>query len=457
VAKAAKTLVEPRKPFIDPNSRAALERRVQELEIENDNLRTMLARAGAIEGTVFDRRRQRGSPARAWQALREEKRTLELLNYTGAALAAELNLERLVRVVTDAGVRLVGAQYGAVFYNATNEHGQQQMLYAITGVEDDVLKNFTIPDSLERFLPIFKTEGIVRSDNIRIDPRHAQHAAAFGEPFEKLNVRSYLALPVFSHAGEPLGGMFFAHSNAGVFSDRSERAIVGIATQAGIAFDNARLFQAAQREIAARTRIEAELRRSEKRFRALIEHSTDCITVVDAQYRFTYLSPSVSATEGRAIEELLGTHLFEHTHPYDVPLLEEAMRYLHGQPGKSLPVLWRRRHHDGRWLWLEGVATNLLHDPAVNGIVTNYRDVTERKLATDIQTRSQRMEALGTLAGGIAHEFNNFLLAISGNARLAIADLPADHPAQESLQEISGLPGKVWVDLCDFRAAAAYR
>ncbi|MET0658802.1 MAG: ATP-binding protein, partial [Steroidobacteraceae bacterium] len=434
--------MDPYKPSTDPNAHVDLERRVQELEVENDNLRALLARQTGSDGTALDRRRMRGSPARAWQALREEKRTLELLNYTGAALAAELNLDRLVQVVTDAGVRLVGAEYGVFYYTATNEHGEKYMLCAVSGFNRAVVEGAVFPHSVDVFAPLFKTEGIVRSNDIRLDPRYVEHAAKYAVPMGQLAVRSYLALPVISRMGELLGGMFFGHRNPAVFSDRSERALVGIATQAAVAFDNARLFQAAQREIDARTNIEAELRRSEERFRALIEHSTDCITVIDAQQRFLYLSPSVSATEGRACDDLLGTDSFEHTHPYDVPLLEEAMRYLNGQPGKSLPVLWRRRHHDGRWLWLEGVATNLLHDPAVKGIVTNYRDVTERKLAADVQTRSQRMEALGTLAGGIAHEFNNFLLAIGGNARLAIADLPDDDPAQESLREIAKAAGR---------------
>ena len=88
-------------------------------------------------------------------------------------------------------------------------------------------------------------------------------------------------------------------------------------------------------------------------------------------------------------------------------------------------------------MWVESVTTNLLHDPAVRGIVTNFRDVTERKRAEEALIRSQKMEALGTLAGGIAHDFNNLLLAIVGNAKLAAADLDANHPSAQSLKEIT--------------------
>jgi PAS domain S-box-containing protein len=70
------------------------------------------------------------------------------------------------------------------------------------------------------------------------------------------------------------------------------------------------------------------------------------------------------------------------------------------------------------------------------GLVGMSRDITERKNAEELVRRTQKMEALGTLAGGMAHDFNNILLAISGNVRLGTADLPPDHPAQESLSEI---------------------
>lgn len=125
------------------------------------------------------------------------------------------------------------------------------------------------------------------------------------------------------------------------------------------------------------------LRHNERRFRALIEHSTDGVSLIDEHNNVLYLSPAVAVVEGYSPEELIGRNGAENTHPDDLPFIQTTVSQLIKQPGKPIPVLWRRRHKDGRWLWLEGVATNLLHDPAVRGIVTNYRDVTGRKQAEE--------------------------------------------------------------------------
>ncbi len=138
----------------------------------------------------------------------------------------------------------------------------------------------------------------------------------------------------------------------------------------------ARAFENMQLEVGAKTEA---LRRSEHRFRALLEHSSDGIALIDADNKILYLSPSVSVIEGYAPEELIGRNGTENTHPEDLPLVDKVVQQLVANPGQPVPVLWRRRHKDGRWVWLEGVATNLLADPAVGAIVTNYRDVTERK------------------------------------------------------------------------------
>jgi PAS domain S-box-containing protein len=132
------------------------------------------------------------------------------------------------------------------------------------------------------------------------------------------------------------------------------------------------------------------LRKSERRFRALIEHGADSIALIDADNRILYLSPAVTNVEGYTPEELLGHTGMEHTHPDDLPVLAQTMQQMLANPGKPVPAIWRRRHKEGHWIWLEGVATNLLGDPSVGAIVCNYRDITgrlahERRLGEQLQ------------------------------------------------------------------------
>ncbi|HET9862684.1 MAG TPA: PAS domain S-box protein [Steroidobacteraceae bacterium] len=138
------------------------------------------------------------------------------------------------------------------------------------------------------------------------------------------------------------------------------------------------------------------LRRSERRFRALIEHGADSIALIDADNRILYLSPAVTHVEGYLPEELLGHTGMEHTHPDDLPILAETVEKLLANPGKPIPAIWRRRHKDGRWIWLEGVATNLLHDPSVGAIVCNYRDITERR--ADERRLKEQLQRLALLS-----------------------------------------------------------
>jgi PAS domain S-box-containing protein len=192
-------------------------------------------------------------------ALREETEALEILNTTGNAVAAELNLEKLIQSVTDAAVRLSGAQFGAFFYNVLNERGESYMLYSLSGASRDAFAGYPMPRATKVFAPTFRGEGIVRSDDITKDDRYGHNLPHNGMPIGHLPVRSYLAVPVRSRSGEVLGGLFFGHSEPRMFSERTERLMNGLAAQAAIGIDNARLFEAAQREIKQRRTAEDAL------------------------------------------------------------------------------------------------------------------------------------------------------------------------------------------------------
>ncbi|MDB5431702.1 MAG: hypothetical protein JWP35_2818 [Caulobacter sp.] len=183
---------------------------------------------------------------RAELALRDQTAALEALNRTAAATAVERDLDRVVQTVTDTGVELTGAQFGAFFYNVIDPAGESYMLYALSGAPREAFDKFPMPRNTAVFAPTFGGEGIVRSDDIKRDPRYGHNTPRQGMPEGHLPVTSYLAVPVISRTGEVLGGLFFGHSAEGVFSEAHERRTVGLAAQAAIAIDNARLFQAVQ-------------------------------------------------------------------------------------------------------------------------------------------------------------------------------------------------------------------
>ena len=177
----------------------------------------------------------------------EESRILETLNRTGAALSGELDLERLVQMVTDAGAELTGAKFGAYFHNVMDETGERLHLFTLSGEERAAFERLGRPRATAIFGPTFRNEGVVRSDDILADPRYGQNAPHRGMPKGHLPVRSYLAVSVVSRSGEVLGGLLFGHPEPGRFTERHERLMIGLAAQASVAIDNARLFQEVQR------------------------------------------------------------------------------------------------------------------------------------------------------------------------------------------------------------------
>lgn len=180
---------------------------------------------------------------RAERALAEEAHALEILNRVGKAVAAQWELERIVQTVTDAATELSGAAFGAFFYNVVKGAEESYWLYALSGASRESFGQFPMPRATEVFGPTFRGEGAIRSADIRKDPRYGKNAPYSGMPPGHLPVASYLAVPITLHNGEVIGGMFFGHPQPGVFTERAERLVVGIAAHAAIAIDNARLFQ----------------------------------------------------------------------------------------------------------------------------------------------------------------------------------------------------------------------
>jgi PAS domain S-box-containing protein len=199
---------------------------------------------------------------RAEQVIREEIDLAATLRRIGATLTSELDVNRIVQTVTDEATRISGAQFGAFFYNLTDDRGESYTLYTISGVPREAFAQFPMPRNTAVFEPTFRGTAVVRSDDITKEPRYGQNDPYFGMPKGHLPVVSYLAVPVIARSGDVSGGLFFGHEKPNVFTDRAERLVVGVASWASVAMDNARLYAAARREIEARQRSEAAAERA---------------------------------------------------------------------------------------------------------------------------------------------------------------------------------------------------
>jgi PAS domain S-box-containing protein len=183
-------------------------------------------------------------------ALREESRILEILNQSGSTFAATLDLQALIQSVTDAATELSGARIGAFFYNTIEEHRGAFHLYTLSGAPREAFEQFGTPRATALLAPTLRGEAPIRCDDLTADARYRAMAPA--RPGGAPPVRSYLAVAVKSRSGEVIGGLFFGHRAPRVFTERAERLVVGVAAQAGVAIDNARLYAAAQRAAAER-------------------------------------------------------------------------------------------------------------------------------------------------------------------------------------------------------------
>jgi PAS domain S-box-containing protein len=238
-------------------------------------------KAGTIVGCssiMYDITEQK----REAERLREEKDIVQAIHSIGKTLSANLDLHEVVQAVTDAATDLCGAQFGAFFYNVYDAEGGSYMLYTISGVDRSAFEGFPMPRNTEIFGPTFSGRATILLDDVKQDPRYGKNPPYNGMPEGHLPVTSYLAVPVRSQKGDVIGGLFFGHSQPGVFKERHARIVEGLASHAAIAMDNARLYGEAQLALAERDRLlerEQRLReaaedasRSKDEFLGLLSH-----------------------------------------------------------------------------------------------------------------------------------------------------------------------------------------
>lgn len=156
------------------------------------------------------------------------------------------------------------------------------------------------------------------------------------------------------------------------------------------------------RDITERKHADAALRQSEARFRSLVQNSSDFMLVIRPNGTLEYASPSVQRLLGYSVEDYLNESPLHFVHSDDRELVGGRLRRLLMGEQLNGTVEYRVRHRNGEWVWFESLSTNMLDDPAVQGVVVNARDMTERKRAEDASRRSEERLRLALDAASMA-------------------------------------------------------
>ena len=174
--------------------------------------------------------------------------------------------------------------------------------------------------------------------------------------------------------------------------------------------------------ITRRKLAEEKLRESEERFRLLTENASDIVSVVNGRGVLRFLSPSAEHLLGYKPEEMTGRSAFEFIHPEDAAHAAAALERAFTDPSKTVSAEFRFRHRKGSWHILQTIGRSIPNQADDGFIVINARDITENRKLEEQLRQSQKMEAIGQLAGGVAHDFNNILAVIQMQADLLKAD-----------------------------------
>ena len=245
-------------------------------------------------------------------------------------------------------------------------------------------------------------------------------------PMIQSGFRSMILVPLVSKE-KGIGVLNFGSQQANIYDTVHAKMAEGIGNQIARAIANAQLFSRIRRA-------EEALRISEEKYRTLVENATEGIIIIQDE-KTKFANPLAIAQSGYSAEELFQIPVGALVHPDD----REAVlgRYRQRIQGEQIPGIqtYRLLNQSGEGLWVQVNSVPITWEdrPATLNFI---RDITqEKKLEAQFQV-AQKMEAIGTLAGGIAHEFNNLLMGIQGYVSLLLFSLDPTHPHYESLKKI---------------------
>ena len=330
-----------------------------------------IKRLGIAVVHALEEKKVRSERKRAEKQLAQMKRLYATLSQVNQTIVRVRDRDDLYQSICNVAVQfgeftlawvgLLDEASGEVRPVSANGQDVKQWPFQMVNINKGALKDGLIATSL-------RTSKVETSEDAESDER----IHALRKQFSKYNYHSSAAVP-FRSRGRTIGVVCLVSSETGHFNAEEE---VRLLEEMGLDISFALETMDAEAE---REQAEEELQNSEKRFRALIENGRDNISLLAVDGTLLWESRSTFSTQGYAPNQFVGRNIFELMHPDDQGWTRELYTQLIQTPDKSQDGTFRLRHGDGTWRWIESTASNMLDEPAVQAIVINYRDITERK------------------------------------------------------------------------------
>ena len=338
----------------------------------------------------------------AEEKLLKQTRRLAALDRIAKAISGSLQLEQIVQTVTEAAAELSGAQFGAFFYNMADGPGEGRALYILAGAPQATFETFAPPRGATILDPTFRGGGIVRSDDIRSDPRYGRCDHCLGLPMGHRPVVSYLAVPVVSRSGDIHGALVFGHERPGVFTPESEEIVAALAAHAAIAVDNFRVLNASRVEVENHRRAEE----AAHLLAAIVESSDDAILAKNLDGIITSWNQGATRLFGYTADEVIGksvTILIPLERHDEEPRILGRIR--RGERVDHYETIRRRK--DGSLVEISLTVSPVKRaDGTIIGASKIARDITERRRAQQQQSlllreMDHRIKNLFTLSSSV--------------------------------------------------------
>jgi PAS domain S-box-containing protein/putative nucleotidyltransferase with HDIG domain len=231
-----------------------------------------------------------------------------------------------------------------------------------------------------------------------------------------------------------------------------------VAAQAAVALENAHLYAAVREELQERQKAEDLLRRSEAKFRAVVDYSNESIIFTDADNRISYRSSSAARMNGYSAEEREGRVGLEVVHPDDLSYTRQVWLEAVANPGAAFQVEYRTLHKNGTWVWVEATIHNLLDNPYVREMVITGRDITARKqaefererLLVQVITERDETDKTNGLLNGILDRINDGFVAYDANLNYTYVNARAGELLARIPEDLVGK--SFWTENPDERA-----